>query len=155
MAGRYRRGTVAADAVVAQLGLLPSRRGVTGNGAVRAGTWFVATAGALRARQAPLTIGVMPAPVPTVSVREWLRAFIPAALAVLNRQRDHLIDATVELGKFSGLAADWSPADGKCATLYRNIIPRGAVMPATAQPSPPTAPRLPSQAARSSVRSAG
>jgi phospholipid/cholesterol/gamma-HCH transport system substrate-binding protein len=27
-------------------------------------------------------------------------------LAVLNRQRDHLIDATVELGKFSGLAAD-------------------------------------------------
>jgi phospholipid/cholesterol/gamma-HCH transport system substrate-binding protein len=31
---------------------------------------------------------------------------IPGALAVLNRQRDHLIDATVELGKFSGLAAD-------------------------------------------------
>ena len=31
---------------------------------------------------------------------------IPAALAVLNRERDHLIDAVDQLGKFSALAAD-------------------------------------------------
>jgi len=31
---------------------------------------------------------------------------IPAALAVLNKERDHLIDAVTELGKFSALAVD-------------------------------------------------
>jgi phospholipid/cholesterol/gamma-HCH transport system substrate-binding protein len=31
---------------------------------------------------------------------------IPAALAVLNRERDHLIDAVDQLGKFNALAAD-------------------------------------------------
>lgn len=51
---------------------------------------------------------------------------IPAALDVLNRQRDHLIDAVDQLGKFSALAAD--SVDQTKGALVRDLQDLGPVL---------------------------
>jgi phospholipid/cholesterol/gamma-HCH transport system substrate-binding protein len=51
---------------------------------------------------------------------------IPAALAVLNKERDNLIDAVTELGKFSALAAD--SVNQTKSSLVRELKDLGPVL---------------------------